>query len=108
MILTATDSTLEEHEPHHRSCWECNSAHEHLKRVNTLHECLFCGRQWVFDLYLDEVGSPEKMFEICSQRFGLQAGDSTSTVGPGVEQVCVVMEFEEPVTDDEPQGGTDA
>ena len=43
----------EEHEPVMRSCWECNEAHEHLKEVDSLHYCFWCGRYWMFGHYLD-------------------------------------------------------
>ena len=51
---------MEEGEPAMRSCWECNGAHEHLKKVNTLHCCWECGRYWVFDIFLDEFENDKK------------------------------------------------
>lgn len=91
MILHEDRSEPEGHEPNFRSCWECNPAHEHLKKVNTLHYCLFCERQWVFDLFLDEVGSPGRMMEICSERYGLKPGDSTTLVDAGYRMVVIEM-----------------
>lgn len=29
-----------------RSCWECNSAHERLKKVDYIIFCFECGRLW--------------------------------------------------------------
>ncbi len=29
-----------------RSCWECNAAHEHLKRAEGLFWCFDCGRMF--------------------------------------------------------------
>jgi hypothetical protein len=83
MILYSDRAEREEAEPAMRSCWECNSAHEHLKTVNTLHLCFDCGRLWVFDLFLDEVGSAEEMMRICAERYGMKPGGSTASVDTG-------------------------
>ena len=40
-------------EPYFRSCWECNTAHEHLKKDKLLFNCFECGRFYFFGKYLD-------------------------------------------------------
>lgn len=35
-----------------RSCWECNAAHEHLKRAKGLFLCFECGRFYTDGRYL--------------------------------------------------------
>ena len=58
----------EEHEPIMRSCWECNEAHEHLKKAESLHCCFWCSRYWIFGRFLDEFETPEAMDEfLCSR-----------------------------------------
>jgi hypothetical protein len=72
----------EENEPMLRSCWECNKAHEHLKKVNTLHWCLECGRYWVFDRFLDSLENDEATDAFFSG-WGVAVGASTTTVDAG-------------------------
>jgi hypothetical protein len=38
---------LKNDEPALRSCWECNSAHEHLKEVEYLIWCFECGKLYL-------------------------------------------------------------
>ena len=73
---------LEEGEPAFRSCWECNPAHERLKRVNMLHACPWCGRHWVFDRYFESFQSEEEFDEFFRSK-GMKPGDSTSKVAVG-------------------------
>jgi hypothetical protein len=51
----------DEDEPIFRSCWECNSAHEHLKDTTRLHSCSWCNRYWIFGHYFDEFETPEAL-----------------------------------------------
>lgn len=69
---------LEGNEPCLRSCWECNSAHERLKKVNALHLCFACGRYWIGDTFLNTVGTVEK-FVAAMLRMGFREGESTTT-----------------------------
>lgn len=52
---------LDEGEPAFRSCWICNSSHEHLRDVTFLHYCLWCDRSWIFGHFLDEFDTPDKL-----------------------------------------------
>lgn len=63
-------------EPSLRSCWECNSAHERLKKVNTVHLCLWCGRYWIGDTFLNTLDTVEK-FVAGMSRMGFEVGKST-------------------------------
>lgn len=64
MKYVAFDSyTMDEGEPAFRSCWECNSAHEHLKDVDCLHICFLCNRYWIHGHFLDEFDTTEKLDE---------------------------------------------
>lgn len=82
---------FEEGEPAFRSCWECNSAHEHLKKVNSLHNCFSCNRFWVFDRFLDEFETDEE-FDAFFESKGMKPGDSTMTIDAGYR--ITVMEIE--------------
>lgn len=73
---------MEEGEPALRSCWECNAAHEHLKKVNFLHICFQCGRYWVFDSFLDAFETDEE-FDAFLKSWGLEPGDSTTSIDAG-------------------------
>ncbi|MHA1381651.1 MAG: hypothetical protein ACTSRG_25055 [Candidatus Helarchaeota archaeon] len=70
---------LESGEPVLRSCWLCNSAHEHLKNVNVLHACFSCGRYWIFDRFIDSFESDEEFDTFFSSK-GMNKNDSTSTI----------------------------
>ena len=72
----------EEREPCLRSCWECNSAHEHLKSVNALHLCFACGRYWVFDRYMDSFKNDEELDQFFAG-LGMKPGDSTTRIDKG-------------------------
>lgn len=79
-------------EPAMRSCWECNGAHEHLKRVNTAHVCLMgCGRYWVFDRYLDTLESDEA-FDAYFTSLGLKPGESTTKIDAGYRVMVLTIE----------------
>lgn len=69
-------------EPVLRSCWKCNPAHEHLKKVNFLHVCFNCGRYWIFGKFLDEFASLSKCERFFS-KMGMKPGDSTSKIDAG-------------------------
>jgi len=58
----------DEGEPALRSCWECNSAHEHLKDTPFLHSCFICDRMWIHGRYLDEFESAEEMDAFLKER----------------------------------------
>jgi hypothetical protein len=73
---------MEEGEPALRSCWECNTGHEHLKKVNFLHVCFGCGRYWVFDRFLDTLETDEQ-FASFMESWGVKAGSSTQDVDAG-------------------------
>ena len=79
---------LEDCEPIIRSCWECNVAHEHLKKVNVLHHCLWCERFWVFDKYMDSHKSDSDFDAFCIEK-GLTYGDSTQTIDTGYRLMTV-------------------
>lgn len=73
----------EKGEPAFRSCWECNGAHEHLKKVNTLHVCLAgCGRYWLFDRFMDSFKSDKEILEWLESK-GIKPGESTTKVDVG-------------------------
>ena len=74
--------TSEEGEPARRSCWECNSAHEHLKKVNMLHTCWECGRYWIFDRYLESFQTDGE-FDNFFKSLGMKSGDSTQKIDAG-------------------------
>lgn len=73
---------MEKGEPVLRSCWECNPAHEYLKKVNWLHYCLGCGRYWVFENFLDFFQSDEEFDGFFKER-GMAPGDSTTQIDAG-------------------------
>ena len=81
---------MEKGEPALRSCWECNSAHEHLKKVNTLHLCFECDRHWIFDRFLDTFYSDEE-FDAFFKEKGMEVGDSTTKIDAGYR--IMVMEI---------------
>ena len=73
---------MEKGEPALRSCWECNGAHEHLKKVNSLHYCWECCRYWVFDRFLDTFTTDDD-FDNYFKSIGLKSGDSTTKIDAG-------------------------
>lgn len=85
---------FEEGEPAFRSCWECNSAHEHLKTVNWLHVCFNCGRYWVYDRFLDAFETTEE-FDAFFAGKGLGPGDSTTKVDAGYRVVAFEMDMDD-------------
>lgn len=84
---------LEKHEPCMRSCWECNNSHEHLKKVNSLHFCFSCGKQWIFDKFLTELGSDEKLIEFLKEN-GLNAGQSSTKIDKGYRVTQITIKSE--------------
>lgn len=83
----------EEGEPVFRTCWKCNEAHERLKKVNTLHVCISCGRYWVFDRFLDEFDTDRKV--ICfMNKNGVKFNGSTKDVDKGYRVSCVTIKLE--------------
>ena len=66
-------------EPAMRSCWECNGAHEHLKKTNRMHVCFECGRYWVFDRFLNSFET-DADFDAFFAGLGLTSGGSTTEV----------------------------
>jgi len=85
---------MEEGEPSFRSCWECNGAHEGLKKVNTLHVCFACGRYWVFDQFLNGFDNDNE-FDAFFEDMGLQPGDSTTKIDAGYRVVSIEMHLAE-------------
>jgi len=45
-----------------RSCWECNPAHNHLKKVGGLFTCFECGRWYMNGGYFDNEKHCKKEF----------------------------------------------
>jgi len=82
MKLVDGKPIVEKGEPYMRSCWRCNDCHQHLKKVNMLHWCFSCGKYWIFDKFLTEIGSDEKLAEFL-KGMGLKEGQSTSTIDKG-------------------------
>jgi hypothetical protein len=80
----------EANEPALRTCWICNPAHDHLKKVNTLHLCIGCNRYWVFDQFLDELKSNSAFDEFFHQH-GLGIGESTTKIDAGYRVVVMVL-----------------
>ncbi len=39
-----------------RSCWDCNAAHEHLKRAEGLFVCVWCGRYFINGGFIIPIG----------------------------------------------------
>jgi len=73
---------VEDNEERLRTCWECNPAHEHLKKVNTLHLCFECGRYCIFDKFLCELENEEKTIEWLKSK-GLRENQSTTGIDAG-------------------------
>ena len=48
-----------------RSCWECNSAHMHLKTYKGLFVCFACGRWFMDGNYLEKDTHSQKELEPC-------------------------------------------
>lgn len=82
---------MEKGEPVLRSCWNCNSAHKHLKKVNFLHTCFSCGRFWIFDKFLDRFKS-DKEFDNFFEKMGLKKGESTTKIDKGYRITCLTIE----------------
>jgi hypothetical protein len=80
---------LEEGEPALRSCWECNSAHDHLKKVNTLHSCFSCDRSWVFDQFFD--WETDEECDAYFESLGLKKGESTTKIDGGYRVTCITI-----------------
>lgn len=78
----------EEDEPAMRSCWECNGAHERLKTVNFLHSCFECGRDWIFDTFLDKFINNDEIIEWLKS-LGVKEGESTKTIDKGYRVIVI-------------------
>lgn len=72
---------FEKGEPVMRSCWECNEAHEHLKKVNTVHICFNCGKYWVYNRFLDSFKDDE--LDKWLEKKGVKKGMSTTKIDAG-------------------------
>lgn len=81
---------MEKGEPLLRSCWECNSAHEHLKKVNRLHYCFSCGKYWVYDRFIDSFKN-DKEFDGFFKKQGLKKGDSTTKIDKGYRVMRITI-----------------
>lgn len=46
---------LKKGEPVFRSCWDCNSAHKHLKKADYLIYCVWCGKMYLKGKEITEV-----------------------------------------------------
>jgi hypothetical protein len=88
------DLEIEIGEPALRSCWECNPAHEHLKRVNWLHCCFSCGRLWIFDKFLNGFETDAALDAFLRGR-GLEPGQSTITIDAGYRIMCAEVAHEQ-------------
>lgn len=82
---------LERGEPVLRSCWKCNTGHEHLKKVNMIHECFICGRSWVFDKFLDELKSAKAWDKFFTGK-KMRKGMSTRRIDAGYRVCSITFE----------------
>ena len=82
---------FEECEPMLRSCWECNSCHEHLKKVTMLHKCFECGRAFAFGEFINSDADAIKLMK----KHGLKEGESSSKIDLGYRVYCMVFEPKE-------------
>ncbi|NIO36728.1 hypothetical protein GTO27_03390, partial [Candidatus Bathyarchaeota archaeon] len=73
---------VEKDEPVMRSCWKCNNSHEHLKKVNVMHYCFLCGRQWIFDKFFTQLRSEKNLIKYLKS-LGLKEGESTRKIDKG-------------------------
>jgi len=46
-----------------RTCWECNSGHEHLKKVDGLFMCFGCGQWYINGDSLDNIKHCKKPYK---------------------------------------------
>lgn len=90
LFLGKGNLQAEDNEPVLRSCWICNPAHEHLKKVNLLHCCNSCYRMWVFDKFTDEFKNDADIEKFFTE-LGLSVGDSTSKIDAGYRIHTVTM-----------------
>jgi len=81
----------EKDEPALRSCWECNQAHEHLKKVNWLHYCFHCGRYWIFDRFADEIKTDSEL-DAWFIDMDLEPGDSTTKIDAGYRMAVLSLD----------------
>jgi uncharacterized protein YegP (UPF0339 family) len=67
MIITKEGMIkFEEGEPNMRSCWECNPAHNHLKKLKVITGCFSCGRYFINGKFLLDI-STEEMYSFMKQ-----------------------------------------
>ena len=79
----------EHNEPYMRSCWECNSSHEHLRESAYFHWCFACGKQWCLGWDFDQEASDEK-FDVHFSSRGLKPGDSTTKVASAANKIVII------------------
>lgn len=79
----------EHNELHMRSCWECNSAHDHLRESSYFHWCFECGKLWCLGWDFSCDASDEEFDAHFSSR-GLKPGDSTTKIKSTADEVIVV------------------
>lgn len=74
-----TTIIMEEGEPYMRSCWECNLAHEYLKKVNSLFLCFVCDKYWLFGEFLTSKDKVEELIAFFN-RHGLKENMSSTEI----------------------------
>lgn len=79
----------EHNEPHMRSCWECNSAHEHLRASSYFHTCFACGKSWCLGWDFQQDATDEE-FDAHFSSQGLKPGDSTTKIVSAADDVVVI------------------
>lgn len=88
MILKGNKIIFEKHEPVMRSCWKCNGAHKHLKKVNSLHVCFECGKYWIFDKFIEDEEQAVKILKA----EGVKEGESSTKIDKGYRIVEITIE----------------
>jgi hypothetical protein len=76
-------SKLEKYEPDLRSCWECNGAHIHLKKMNTLLCCLECGEYYIFGKKMSSFKNNKQFDDFFEKKHGMKKGQSTTKIDLG-------------------------
>jgi len=79
----------EHDEPHLRSCWECNPAHERLKMSSYFHTCFVCGKSWCLGWDFDQEAS-DKEFDAHFSSQGLTPGDSTTKIASTADEIMII------------------
>ena len=63
--MTNDDKAFEEYKNKRisfRTCWECNTGHEHLKTMNGLFICISCGRWFINGGFLGDDNHANKEY----------------------------------------------